>query len=397
MKKTIAILGSALMLTMSAGAFVGCGETEKDNSKTVMNVSLNPEVEFVLDSDDKVISVNAINEEGNLIISAEEFVGKDAKTAAKLFVEVSKETGFLVSGNAVTQAEEISFSFSGDAAEADKLYGQIKGQVDAYLTEENIAAEVEKAEAITEEELEALVAECAPYMEDAEIKALEYMELVETIYESRKETVDFYSQELKNAYYESKAFIMEQTELETLKSKVTGLASAALDFSYQVYASAIETIENTRREKLVDENSNYQVALAEFRTAKVNYLNYRAEVAAMEPTERTEEILNALAGYESILDLKEQALITAGELANSFLDGLKAKITEAYDDVVEAIQAASVAINDHLTEISAKQQEAKAQFFTDFETNYAAAITKAENDWAAMKTQLAPEGEQPQA
>ena len=82
-KKVIALASAALMLTMSVGAFSSCKFFKKDDDgqKTVMNVCLNPEVEFVLDGDNKVISVNAINEEGNLIISSEAFADIEGKTA----------------------------------------------------------------------------------------------------------------------------------------------------------------------------------------------------------------------------------------------------------------------------------------------------------------------------
>ena len=48
---------------------------------------------------------------------------------------------------------------------------------------------------------------------------MEYEALVNEIVKSRKETREMYSQELKNAYYEAKAFALEQAKLETLKSK----------------------------------------------------------------------------------------------------------------------------------------------------------------------------------
>ena len=50
-----------------------------NHEKRVMNMSINPSVEFVLDEEDKVITANALNEEGNLIIGAEDFVGKTAE------------------------------------------------------------------------------------------------------------------------------------------------------------------------------------------------------------------------------------------------------------------------------------------------------------------------------
>ena len=57
-KKITAVVGAALMLTMSVGAFSSCKWFKKDadeGQKTVMNICLNPEVEFVLDGNNKVV------------------------------------------------------------------------------------------------------------------------------------------------------------------------------------------------------------------------------------------------------------------------------------------------------------------------------------------------------
>lgn len=364
----------------------------ENREKRVMNISINPSVEFVLDEEDKVISVNALNEEGNLIIGTETFVGKTVEEAARLFVEISKEMGFIVEGETSIAENKVRVAFSGEEKAATKLYNEVKTNIETYLTSENVTAVIEQAAAITEEQLEKLVAECAPHMEEAEVKALEYMELVETLYESRKETAEFYSQELKNAYYEAKAFVLEQTELETLKSKVTGLAQIGLEAAYKVYAEAVKGIESLRMQMLVNQDSPYQVALKQFCEAKVTYLNYREEVATMAQTEVTQEVLALLNSYQQAVDSTEEALLGAGETANTALDTAKAQVKTAYETVVGFIETASVKANDYLSEISTQQQTAKAQFFTDFETNYAAAIATAKNDWSAMKTELQKSG-----
>jgi hypothetical protein len=393
MKKLMAILSSALFLATSAGALAGCKDEDGADNKTVMNISLNPSVEFILDSENKVVSVNALNEEGNLIIGAESFVGKTAEEAARLFVEISKETGFIVEGETSLAENKVSVAFSGEKETATKLYNQVKTKIESYLTSENVTVIVEQAAAITEEQLEKLVAECAPYMEEAEVKALEYMELVETLCESRKETAEFYSQELKNAYYEAKAFVLEQSELETLKSKVTGFAQAALDVAYKAYADSVKNIEDLRMKTLVNEDSPYQLALKKFREAKTTYLAYRADVAAMEQTEITQEVTNLLNSYEQAVNAAEEALLSAGTTANATLDAVKTQIKTAYDMVVRQIESASVKASEFLGEISTNQQAAKEQFFTDFETNYAAAITAAKDNWAAMKNGLSEKEE----
>ena len=121
MKKRFAGTALALATICGLGAFAGCADeasTQKQDEKKIMQLSLNPEVEFVLDENDIVVSANATNEEGNLILSAQAFTGKSATEAAELFVQVSEETGFLVKGSVKSGENEIKVSFSGDAEEA---------------------------------------------------------------------------------------------------------------------------------------------------------------------------------------------------------------------------------------------------------------------------------------
>ena len=287
MKKKIAIFSAAIMAVTGAFSLTACDTANSGNEgngvdKTVMNVSLNPAVEFVLDANDKVVSVNALNEEGNLIISAAAFEGKDAKTAVNLFIEVSAETGFLVSGNAAEEDNEIDISFSGDQEAAEKLFNDVKKAADAKFEEFAIKAKIELKEGISQEELQELVAACAPYLEAVEIEAMEYAELVEELYESRKETAEFYSQELKKAYYEAKAHAMNHAKLDVLKEKISGEFALLVETAYNFYTQAVNTLEEQRYNLLVSEDSQYQKALAEFRSAKTAYLNYRNEVANME-------------------------------------------------------------------------------------------------------------------
>ena len=67
MKKFVSFMLAAV-LCCSVFSFAACSDTKNETRDTaVMTVSLNPEVEFVLNSDDVVVAVNALNEEGNLI------------------------------------------------------------------------------------------------------------------------------------------------------------------------------------------------------------------------------------------------------------------------------------------------------------------------------------------
>ncbi len=384
MKKMTAIICSATLLLTGASALVSCGE-EETPEKTVMNVSCNPEVEFVLDDENKVVSANALNEEGNLVLNGEVFVGLSAEEAGKLFVSVSVDMGFIVESKVQITENEISVSFTGDATE---LYNSVKSQIDVYLTEENITATITQGAAITKQYLQDMVAQCAPYLEAAEIAKMDRAELVEVIYESRKETAEYYSQELKNAYYEAKAFILEQAEVEALKGQMNAIAQAALQTTYDAYSAAVAKIEEVRTAQFLAADSDYQVKLAAFREKKIEFLQYREEVAQMEENEFTPAIEAMLDGYELAVNTAEELYVAAGNAANGLLDTAKATAKSAYDAVVGVIETFVTRTDKVLSEISTKQQAAKEQFFLDFETSYAAAIAKAESDWAAMKATL---------
>ncbi len=388
MKKIISLLMSMLLIFGCSVTVISCRKNKGENKeeKTVMNMKLNPEVEFILDHDGKVISVNALNEEGNLIITAASFDGKTAEEAAKLFVSISHDLGFVISGS--HGQEEIEISFSGSAEEAEQLFNSVKTKVEEYFSAENINAKLEQAEAITREELEELVTECEGHISRAEAHALSQMELIEIIYESRKETVNMHSEELKKAYYEAKAHALEQAEFEILKSKLDIISQTAVDFTLTAYDLAVKTLEDIRMSQLVSENSLYQLALADLRQVKIDYLTYREEVMSMEESARTQEMLDRLDTYGELLEAAEAKLESAGDSAEAMLNNAKLEVEKLRDQILSAIANASVKANDHLDEISAKQLQAEAAFFTSFETEYAGAIAAANTNWQNMKAEL---------
>ncbi len=390
MKKIIYTL-LVVALILGCTLFSSCslfGDDELPKEKTVMTIEMNPEVEFIISEENKVISVNALNEEGNLIITAETFVGKDAEEAAKLFVQVSKDLGFVVSGTSSIKNDDISISISGDAEKAEKMYSDAKAKMEEYLTAENITVTISEAKALTEEQLEQLLAECQPYAEAAEIKKLEYMELVEELYESRKETAELYSQELKNAYYEAKAIALDKAEFELLKAEMNEFEKIIIDGVMSVYNDAVTAIENARMENLVSEDSLYQKALKTFREKKTEYLKYRAEVAEKYEGEIPEDIQKILDGYEQYVTQAQTALDEVGEMANQAIDLAKQGLETARTAIITAIETTSVKRNEHLDEISAKQTEAEAKFFEDFEAGYAEFITASRDNWNSMKSEL---------
>lgn len=389
MKKLISVLIALVLVVGAMFTLVACDTTDKDKPATVMNVSLNPEVEFVLDGNGKVISVNALNEDGNLIITAADFEGKTAEEAAALFVQVAHEMGFLVSGDTGIKNNDLSFSFSGDDNDAKKLFDDVKASVSEYFSEENINATIQEAEAIGRAKLEELVKQCQPYIDAAKLQALSHMELIEQIYESRKETHEMYSQELKNAYYNAKAAAMDTTKIQALKEQMGTKFDDKLVKLFDTYTAAVENIEAQRMTHLVSAESKYQVALAEVRAKKVEYLQFRKELAESGKELSTGETL-FLDTKELAVTTAESALVLVGEAANEILDGLKTIVTSSYNALVSEIESAQVVIADHLDAIMQAQEEQVPVFAAEFKASYANAVAQAKSDWEAMKQSLQP-------
>lgn len=389
MKKQItAVVGAALMLTMSVGAFSSCKWFKKDadeGQKTVMNVCLNPEVEFVLDGNNKVISVNAINEEGNLIISSEAFAnveGKTAEEAAKLFVEVSKDTGYLVQSEVQVGENELKISLSGDAELANTLYNSVETQIKSYLDTVDVQATVQQQAAITEEQLKAMVEECAPYVEAAE---MEYAELVDTIIESRKETAEFYSQELKEVYYEAKAFAMEQASLDVMRDKLSLVQKAAFDVCNGAYKIAVKAIEEQRKIFIVGENSVYNTLLKALQEIKIDYIEARCEVKV---GEYSAEVKANLSGIQERVAAAEAAIHKAADDVNALLDEQLKVVSTQHTKALDILAQEKIKAEENLPKIAEKRQNAQATFFENFEKNYGEAAKAAEKSWADMETAL---------
>lgn len=366
--------------------FAACG-TQKAES-TVMNVSLNPEVEFILDENDTVVSVNALNEEGNLIINGQVFVGKSAEEAVKLFVSISKETGFLVSGNVNVGENEVNISFSGDTKKAENLYKDIKSKVEQYLSEENITATLNKVETLSKEYLQKMVEKCAPYIEKAKVEAMSYKELLDELIASRKETAELYSQELKDAYYRAKADIVNEEKFEYLKSQLSEAQKVAFETINEIYMSAKKSLEETKYSLFVDESSAYQVALKNYRAAKTEFLNYRNYVASLEPNEVTEAVTKTLDAIEAQLKNAEEALNTAYNSAMTSFETAQSTLDKAYNALVNFLAEAGKDVNGALDKIQTNLDTTLTSFEDSFKSKYSEQMQKAQTEWKQMKDKL---------
>ena len=386
MKKFVSFMLAAV-LCFSVCSFAACSDNQANARDTaVMTVSLNPKVEFVLDSNDVVVAVNALNEEGNLIVSADVFVGKDKETAVQTFVQVSKETGFLVTGNVKAGENEINVSISGKDAQA--RYEEVKAKLDEYLSKEKIDATVAQAKEDINAFIDAQVAKVAPYLEVAEIKAMDYAEKIKILMESAEETAKMYSEEVKNAYYRAKADAYEIAKFEYIAEQLDAVTALALKTNTALYQAACKAYETAYNGLFVNEKSAYQLSLASFRLAKTNYLNYRNYVASLEQDKVTEAVTKMLDAYGSALDRAQSDMTAAYNAAVDGMKSVRQEMDSTYAKVNQYIQEHDEKAKQHISDASVKATEAIDKYSAEFEKKYSETMDAAQKAWNDMKDKL---------
>lgn len=396
--KKIAACGMSLALAAGTCALLaGCGGGDGEAAAR-MQVDINPSVEFILDADNKVLSVTALNDDGALIVAGEAFVGKTAEDAVELMVSISTDAGYLVKGELSAGQDGITVSITGDAEAAQKLYDDVKAGVDAFLEESGIDAAVERGEALKIDALRDLVQAADPTLTDEEVAGMTEEQLLNALKISRIETAQLLTEELRAAYNTAKEYDFRFAERQATKSVIEGLGSAYESFlngyaaALDSYQKAIQAVEQARYDYLVDAGSDYQKILAEVREQKDKVLEQRKEAAELPEGAAKEAAKAALAAEEAILETKEAALELAGDAANASFDLALSAMKTVENALTELEKTFPEEITTALTENAQKAQDAmnaaKDEAFAKFEEAHKDDIEKALADLQARKQAL---------
>lgn len=385
----------ATCLCVNIFAFTGCSS---DESYTAMQIDLNPSVEFILDNNNKVVSVTALNDDGAVIVAGEAFVGKSAEDAVSLFVEVSTETGYLVKGEGSASNGEIRVSLSGNADAAQKLYEKVEAKAEEAIENSGVTVAIAKGDALKTETLRATVKVCYPELTDEELAAMSNEELTQKLAQSRKETQELISAAMREAYYKAKSYHISLAENQAFDTAVCNANSA-----YQVFMegylkgvdtlkSAVETIEDTQYRYFISHDSAYQQAVAAVLQAKKDVLVQKSKVAELnDGLEKTaaEAILSQketiLSGAETVLETSYYAAETAFSVAEAtVLSAITAleNLQSALPDEITSI------LTEKASEIDVAVNSTKDSFFEEFEKQYAQAIDAYKAEVEAVKEQM---------
>ncbi|MBQ3158464.1 MAG: hypothetical protein IJB98_02095 [Clostridia bacterium] len=370
-----------VMLVVLVGglSLVGCGK--KDEEK-LMAVSLNPALEFVLDKNDKVVSVTATNDDGNYILTKVSFEGMTAKEAVNEFLRVAKENGFVISGEVDATENQLKVSISGD--DAKNLFNQVKKSATAYLETLGINAKIDFDKVISKEELANKVKEMMQEISLEEAKDMTEKELLELIEDSHNETKELYSQELKDLYYKTRAEEIVKAKFNAVKE----ILSANLG----LFGDMVTNL-NTGLTSLVTNIGEYKTIFAEqilsgaYAQEMQDYVEAKRALLEeqLKPVVDAAAVESCEAAVEAAKTALEEAKVAAEALmvdVNTAIQTAMSDLNTILDNVITMVQTF---LSDSAQTINGAIESIKEGYKNTFETEFAAYISSAETLWADME------------
>lgn len=311
-KKLITIIVSsilAVLLITTAVLLIIANSNREKTETTIMSCSVNPSIQFVLNGNDKVLRVVALNEDGENIAINGDFVGLKADKAAELFIKLSTEAGYIELN---TTGTKVDIKLTGLKNNYSKLKDQVVTSVNKYFDENGIIA---GAVAKIEEDIKNTIKDLKPTAMNTDGK-------------NDKELIQHYID------------IVDMIDNDSFKIRAN-----ELDAFFGGYDGAVQTYQTAKAE--------IEAIIADIQ-AQINALADQNSAAATALQQRITTLQNEMTGALNAFER------TIGNLANNL------KITEAYITSVQNNFQANVteladAIADHRAAFNANKADTLAK------------------------------------
>ena len=283
MKKFVKYLLVVCLMIPFAFMFSGCSQNDPAN---VMTMSVNPEVSFVLDANNKVVSVKYENEDAGVIYADVNFVGKDVDTLIQLFIERAT-----ISGHVDLSGDEVTITVNGKTdADVNALRQKAKEQVEKVFNSLGIEVTVaiDNTTAMAQKEALKVTAKAlAPEKSLNELDAMSNAELIKLISDKQNELKDLtyeQAEAIKNSFSSAKNQVLQVIEQakaslegfeeqlkaleETYKNQIPEAIKAQINILKDQIKQLKSEIETKVNEFLEDKKAEIQQAKKQYETLK---------------------------------------------------------------------------------------------------------------------------------
>lgn len=249
MKKFAKYLLVLCIMIPCAFIFTSC-KKETAEASSVMTLSVNPEVSFVLDSNNKVMSVNYSNEDAGNLYADINFVGKDVDSTIQVFIDRA-----VISGHVELDGDEVSIEINGaNEDEVKKLTDSVKTKVQSVFKSFGVNVEVSAKEFTAKAQHESLVARAeilAPEKDSEELDAMSDDDLIKFINEKQDELKNLTYEQLQTLYSNTKSSFLDV--IDALRTKIKELKNTVNEYieKYEdVIPESMQTLINSYKTQL---------------------------------------------------------------------------------------------------------------------------------------------------
>ena len=401
----IAFAGSlCLILLFVFGIIIaGFNKEQPFDEKNVhlVELNVNPSIQFTVDDDNQVLSVYGANDEGKMLINGEVFVGKNLTEAIELVIKLETEYGYLISGNIEATENTITVTVSSDI---DEVVLGIKEDVNVAINSAcekyNVNKVIETVDGYTLEGLRALALELDPTLTEEQVNTMNYQELLLVVENYHLEVIDYASVKLEELYQKIK-----NQKIEFSTTKAANEFIQKVDNSYQEikdkYLNLYSQIEqyvltinkkltDSYNENFLDPNSDYQKALSELELlkAKISLLEQqyaKEEINKVEYTIKKQLYEGSYVTTKALLESKESIAQATINTVTSSLNILVEKLKDLNEQLPEEIKTP---MEEAMVKAENDLNQHKDQLMTDFETEYATIIQKVKESVESRKVEI---------
>ena len=230
MKKFINYLLVLCLIVPCVFLLAGC---KQNDAASEMSLSVNPEVSFILDANDNVLSVKYENADAGMIYADVNFVGKDVDAIVQLFIERAA-----ISGHVDLTGDEVTIQINGKTdVDVEALKTKVKAKVEEVFANLGVDVTVSLEKLSLEAQKEALKATAKVLAPEKSLKELNEMsneELLQLINTKQKELKDLtyeQAQKVNDLYSSAKNTVLQAVEstreaLEKIEAQLNELEQA---------------------------------------------------------------------------------------------------------------------------------------------------------------------------
>ena len=405
-RKLCAILccsAAAVVLVGGVGLGVGLGlsQNKEGTPTSLVKMSVNPELSMVLDENNVVLSISGDNEEGKMLLVDEKVVGKEVDEAIEYIINIENETGYLVSGEFVSEPNKITIQISvNDENIKNSLNEVIDKAIETTCDKLHIKETVQWAEDITHQNLVELAMKADPTLTSEEASKLTNEQLLDIIKLYQIETAEIYSVELEELYNQIKDYELQFTETEFVNETIKSLGeiyeffTSKLQSSIDVLQDRIKGVNNIRYDKFVAPNSDYQKQIDEVNAKKEEVIAVRNEIANTEESAIRDSKIAILdtkiAAYQACLEALENIKNSCLASIDLYIQSLQSAI-DTINSIIASLPSqdeVEATLKEKTVELEKKLNEAKTNFFTKFENEYGEDIANAKQKALEYKESL---------